>query len=457
MSASLMSGSIDIKTALPGPKAQAVLDRREACVVKGNARATPLVADRAEGALVVDVDGNTFIDMAGGIGALNVGHVMPGIKEAVHEQVDKLWHLCSIVGTYEPMVALSEKLNAIAPISGPKKTLLLNSGVEAGENAVKIARYATKRQAIIVFEGAFHGRSLLGMTMTSKYDLFKRGFGPFASEVYRIPYPYPFRCTRSGCGGAQCAGSCIDELHKAFVAQVSPESVAAVVIEPVLGEGGFIPAPPAYMQAMRKICDDHGILLASDEVQTGFCRTGKMFAIEHSGVEPDMLITAKSIGAGLPISAVTGKAEIMDAPHPGGLGSTYGGNPVSCASALATIDYMEKHDLAGRANVVGGVIMEHFRQWQSQYEFIGDVRGLGAMCAMEFVTDPKTKEPNKQAPVDIVGEAFQRGLVMIRAGLYTSCLRVLCPLVITDEQLDDAMKALGEAVEAAYKKWESSR
>ncbi|WP_428387910.1 4-aminobutyrate--2-oxoglutarate transaminase [Mucisphaera sp.] len=457
MTTALKDSLIQINTPLPGPKAQAILDRREAAVVRGNARATPLVAERAEGAMVTDVDGNTFIDMAGGIGAMNVGHVMPGIKEAVHEQVDKLWHLCSIVGTYEPMVALSEKLNELAPISGPLKTILLNSGVEAGENAVKIARYATKRHAIIVFEGAFHGRSLLGMTMTSKYDLFKRGFGPFCSDVYRIPYPYPFRCSRTNCGGSTCVGSCIDELHKAFTAQVSPESVAAVIIEPVLGEGGFIPAPPEYLQALRRICDDHGILLASDEVQTGFCRTGKMFAIEHAGVEPDMLITAKSIGAGLPISAVTGKADIMDAPHPGGLGSTYGGNPVACASALATIDHMEKHKLADRANEVGKVIMDRFRQWQAKYEFIGDVRGLGAMCAMEFVMDPKTKEPNKQAPVDIVQEAFQRGLIMIRAGLYTSCLRILCPLVITDEQLEEAMTALEAAVHAAYEKWKTPR
>ncbi|MEM6748981.1 MAG: aspartate aminotransferase family protein [Planctomycetota bacterium] len=449
--------AIQIRTPLPGPKAQAVLDRRDASTVRGLYRSCPIVADRAQGATVTDVDGNTFIDLAGGIGALNAGHCMPEVTSAIHEQADKLLHLCSIVGTYEPMVALAEKLHEVVPIKGPKKTLLCNSGVEAGENAVKIARYATGRQGIIVFEGAFHGRSLLGMTMTSKYDLFKRGFGPFASEVYRVPFPYEYR-EKPPCQSTESFCEMrINDLKKAFVAQIDPTSVAAVILEPVQGEGGFIPAPPAYVQALRELTAEHGILLASDEVQTGFCRTGKMFAIEHTpgcgtDWDVDMVLTAKSLGSGLPIAAVTGKAEVMDKPHIGGLGSTYGGNPVACAGAVATIDYMQTHNLSDRANHVGAICMDYFKCWQDKHDCIGDVRGLGAMCAIEFVKDRTTKEPNNTVPPLVVEEAFQRGLVMIRAGLYGSCIRSLVPLVITDDQLHEAMHALGDAIDAAVAK-----
>ncbi|MEO0586143.1 MAG: aspartate aminotransferase family protein [Planctomycetota bacterium] len=454
--------TIHINGPLPGPKAQAVLDRRDASTVRGLYRSCPVVADSAHGATVTDVDGNTFIDLAGGIGALNAGHCMPEITGAIKQQADKLLHLCSIVGTYEPMVELTEKLHEIVPIRGPKKTLLCNSGVEAGENAVKIARYATGRQGIIVFEGAFHGRSLMGMTMTSKYDLFKRGFGPFASEVYRVPFPYEYR-EKPPCQSVEdFCDIRIRDLKKAFVAQVDPTSVAAVIIEPVQGEGGFIPAPPHYIQELRKLTAEHGILLASDEVQTGFCRTGKMFAIEHtpgSGTDwdVDMVIMAKSIGSGLPIAAVTGKADVMDKPHIGGLGSTYGGNPVACAGAVATIDYMLKHDLAGRANDIGKRCFDRFHQWQETNPYIGDCRGLGAMCAIEFVTDKETREANNQLPPLIVEEAFNRGLIMIRAGLYGSCIRSLVPLVITDDQLDEALDVLGEAIDAATKRYEQMK
>lgn len=452
--------AIQINTPLPGPKAQAMLDRRDASIVRGLYRSCPIVAESAKGALVHDVDGNTFIDLAGGIGALNAGHCMPPIIDAVHEQVDKMLHLCGIVGTYEPMVALCEKLNEIVPIPGENKTLLCNTGVEAGENAVKIARYATGKQGIIVFEGAFHGRSLMGMTMTSKYDLFKRGFGPFASEVYRVPFPYEYQEKPNGMSTEEFCDMRIKDLKKAFVAQIDPTSIAAVIIEPVQGEGGFIPAPPYYLQQLRELTAEHGILLASDEVQTGFCRTGKMFSIENTpgcGTDwaPDMVITAKSIGSGLPIAAVTGPAEIMDKPHVGGLGSTYGGNPVACASAVATINYMQENDLAGRAVEIGNTCFERFRQWQEASPYIGDVRGQGAMCAIEFVNDKATKEPNNQLPPLIVEEAFNRGLIMIRAGLYGSCLRSLVPLVITDDQLHEALDALGEAITAATKRFES--
>ena len=449
--------TIKINGPLPGPRAQAVLDRRDATSVKGLYRSCPIVADHASGATVTDVDGNVFIDLAGGIGALNAGHCTPEITAAIHAQTDKLLHLCAIVGTYEPMVQLNERLHEIVPIRGPKKTLLCNAGVEAGENAVKIARYATGRQGIIVFEGAFHGRSLMGMTMTSKYDLYKRGFGPFAPEVYRVPFPYEYREKPAGMTTEEFCDLRIRDLKKAFVAQIDPTSVAAVIIEPVQGEGGFIPAPPAYMRALRELTAEHGILLASDEVQTGFCRTGKMFAIEHTpgcGTEwdVDMMIMAKSIGSGLPIAAVTGKAEIMDKPHVGGLGSTYGGNPVACAGAVATIDYLRANNMADRANEIGAICEDYFRRWQDKHEAIGDYRCTGAMCALEFVNDRTTKEPNNVLPPLIVSEGFQRGLIMIRAGLYGSCLRSLVPLVITDAQLHDAMQALGAAIDAAVEK-----
>lgn len=441
--------TIEIKTELPGPKASAVLARRDASVVRGLYRSCPIVADTARGAAVTDVDGNTFIDLNAGIGALNCGHCPETVTAAIHKQADKLLHLCAIVGTYEPYIELCEKLNELVPIKGATKTLLCNTGVEAGENAVKIARYATGRQAIIVFEGAFHGRSLLGMTMTSKYDLYKRGFGPFAPEIYRVPFPYAYRDKPAGMTDDEYDDYAIGLFEKALVAQVDPTSVAAVIIEPVQGEGGFITASPRYLKKLRALCAEHGILFAADEVQSGFCRTGKMFAIEHSGVEPDMLLTAKSIGSGMPVAAVTGKAQVMDAPHVGGLGSTYGGNPVACASAIASIDYMLEHNLSKRAEEIGEITMDYFHKWKEQYQVIGDVRGAGAMCAIEFVNDRTTKEPNKTSPQRVVEEGFQRGLIMIRAGLYSSCVRTLAPLTITDDQLHEAMAALGEAVAVA--------
>jgi len=441
--------TIDIQTELPGPKAKAILARRDSAVVRGLYRSCPIVAESARGAVVTDVDGNTFLDLNAGIGALNCGHCPETVRSAIHKQTDKLLHLCAIVGTYEPYVELCEKLNGLVPITGEKKTLLCNTGVEAGENAVKIARYATGRQAIIVFEGAFHGRSLLGMTMTSKYDLYKRGFGPFAPEIYRVPFPYTYREKPDGMSDGEYVDYAIDQFKKALVAQVDPTSIAAVIIEPVQGEGGFIQAPDEYVRRLRALCAEYGILFVADEVQSGFCRTGKMFAIEHSGVEPDMLITAKSIGSGMPIAAVTGKAEIMDAPHVGGLGSTYGGNPVACASAIASIDTMLEHNLSKRAIEIGKITQAYFTRWEENHQVIGDVRCTGAMCAIEFVSNRKTKEPNKTAPARVIEEGFQRGLIMIRAGLYSSCVRTLAPLTITDEQLHEAMTALGEAIAIA--------
>ncbi len=438
--------TIDLRTELPGPRARAVLARRDAAVAKGLYRSCPVVAERARGAAVTDVDGNTFLDLTSGIGAVNVGHCAEPVTAAIREQAERLLHLCAIVGTYEPYVALCEKLHEVVPIAGRKKTLLTNTGVDAVENAVKIARAHTGRAGVAVFEGAFHGRSLLGMTMTSKYDLYKKSFGPFAPEVYRLPFPYPYRCRRRGCGGEACAGLCFDDLESALVTHVDPSAVAAVVIEPVQGEGGFIPVPDDWMRRLRELCDQTGMLLVADEVQSGFCRTGRMFAIEHSGVEPDLVVMAKGIGAGMPIGAVTGKASIMDTAHVGGLGSTYGGNPVACAAAIAAIDFMREHDLAGRARRIGEVTMNRCNRWKQRYAIIGDVRGLGAMCAIEFVEDRATKKPSKTIPARVVEEGYQRGLILIRAGILSSCVRTLAPLTISDDELDEALNALEQAI-----------
>lgn len=440
--------TIHLKTELPGPKSREILARRDAAVARGLYRSTPVVAERAHGAAVVDVDGNTFLDFAGGIGVLNVGHTPAEVTRALQEQAERLIHLCAIVGTYEPYVALAERLNALVPIAGEKKTLLANTGAEAVENAVKIARYATGRKAVIAYEGAFHGRTLLGLSLTSKYGLFKKGFGPFAPEVYRVPYPYSYRCPHCRDQG-QCNLTCFEDLERALLAHVDPSEVAAIIIEPVQGEGGFIPASFDYLRRLRALCDQHGIVLIADEVQSGFGRTGRWFSFEHSGIEPDLVVMAKSLGAGMPIAATTGRAVLMDAPHLGGLGSTYGGNPLACVAALATLDMMEQGDLLTRAQQIGEITLGHFRAWQQRTPTIGDARGLGAMLALEFITDPSSRAPNATLPPRVVEEAFKRGLLLIRAGLYSSCVRVLMPLTLSDEELEEGLAVMESAIGAA--------
>jgi 4-aminobutyrate aminotransferase/(S)-3-amino-2-methylpropionate transaminase len=438
-------GTIQLKTEMPGPKSREMLARRLAAVTTGLGRATEVVVERAEGAVLYDVDGNVLLDMAGGIGMLAVGHCPPQVVNAITEQAQKLIHLCAIVGTYEPYVALSELLNSVTPGDFPKKTLLSNSGSEAVENAVNFARAYTKRPAVISFEGAYHGRTLMAMSLTSKYALFKKGFGPFAPEVYRLPMPYLYRKPQ-GVSDEEFVEWSIQQLNKALVAQVDPSAVAAIIVEPVQGEAGFVPVPPRFLERIRQICTEHGIVMIADEVQAGMGRTGKLFAIEHYGIVPDLITMAKSMGAGMPISAVTGRAEIMDAPHPGGVGGTYSGAPLSCVAAIEAINTIRQPEFLARVTEIGKLMREILTDLQSRHPIIGDVRGLGAMMLIELVKDPTSKDPMPDETLAIIKEAYRRGVVFIRAGLYTNCIRFLPPLTITDEQLHEAFEVLEEAM-----------
>ena len=440
--------AIHLHTPLPGPNAQAVLDRRDAAVSRSLARSTPIVAAGAHGATVTDVDGNVFLDFAAGIGALNVGHTPADVVAALRDQAEQFIHLCMIVGTYEPYIALAERLNYLIPVGGPTKSYLCNTGAEAVETAVKMARAYTGRPAVIAYEGAYHGRTLLTMSLTSKYGLFKKSFGPFAPEIYRVPYPYSYRCPHCRATNL-CNLTCFEDLERAMVAHVDPSAVAAVIIEPVQGEGGFIPASFEYLRRLRDFCTQHGIVLIVDEVQSGFGRTGRMFAFEHSGIDPDLVVTAKSIAAGMPIAAVTGRAEIVDAPHVGGIGSTYGGNPLACAAALKTLDTLDRDALCQRAEQLGEMLLARFRAWQQRFDVVGDVRGLGAMAAVEFIRGRGDPTPNTDIPVRVVGEAYRRGVILIRAGLYSNCVRTLVPLVISDEELEEGLDVMEESIAAA--------
>jgi 4-aminobutyrate aminotransferase/(S)-3-amino-2-methylpropionate transaminase len=436
-----MSSSIQLKTALPGPRSLELEARRRRAVPVGIGHATPIYARSARGALVTDVDGNVLIDFAGGIGTQNAGHGNPEVVRAAAAQLDRLLHTCFSVAPYEPYVALAERLNAITPGRFPKKTMLANSGAEAVENAVKIARRATGREGVVVFEHAFHGRTLLALTMTSKVHPYKFGFGPFAPEVYRLPYP----CVRPGRPGLP--DQVARDLDAFFRVQVAAERVACVVIEPVLGEGGFLVAPPEYVATLARVCREHGILLVVDEVQTGFGRTGKMFACEHYGLEPDLLTLAKSLGGGLPISAVTGRADVMDAAQVGGLGGTFVGNPVACAAALAAIDFIEARRLPERAEKIGRVVEDRFARFLERFPFVGDARGLGAMRAIELVKDRVSGEPDKDRTDRVIRKAWENGLILVGAGTYGNVIRTLMPLVITDDELAEGLEVLEHALE----------
>jgi 4-aminobutyrate aminotransferase/(S)-3-amino-2-methylpropionate transaminase len=437
--------TINLLTEIPGPNSRALVARREAATPRGAAKATTIAVERAQGAVVTDVDGNTLLDLAGGIGALAVGHCPPNVVQALQDQAEKLIHLCAIVGTYEPYVRVAELLNEVAPGDFPKKTILLNSGAEAIETAVKIARSHTKRAALIVFEGAYHGRTNLTLAMTSKYSLFKKGFGPFAPEVYRLPFPYLYR-RPSGIGEDEYVDDAIARLENAFVAQVDPEAVAAIVIEPVQGEGGFIPAPARFLQRIRELCTEYSIVMIADEVQCGFGRTGRLFAVEHYDIMPDVLVTAKSLAAGMPLSAVTGRAEIMDAPHPGGLGGTYSGNPLACVAAIEAIQSIRQPEFLQRAEAVGARLRQHMLNLQREAPLVGDVRGLGAMLLMELVTNPLEKTPAAAETLQVASESLKRGVICMRAGLHANGIRFLPPLTITDEQIDEGMSVIAEAV-----------
>jgi 4-aminobutyrate aminotransferase / (S)-3-amino-2-methylpropionate transaminase / 5-aminovalerate transaminase len=433
--------AIELKTAVPGPRSQEILARIDRSIASALSVYLPIVAADARGSTITDVDGNTFIDFTGGVGCLNVGHAHPHVVEAVQEQAARFLHTDFTIVPYELYVELAERLLALAPFRGDAKAAFFNAGTEAVENGVKFARAFTGRPAVIAFEGAFHGRTLMSLTLTSKTHPYKAGLGPFAPEVYRVPFPNEYR-------GITTADA-LAALERALQTQVAPETVAAIVLELVQGEGGFIVAPQAFVEGVRAVCDRHGIVMVVDEVQTGFGRTGKMFAIEHYGIEPDLLLVAKSIAAGLPLSGVLGKAEIMDAPAEGGVGGTFVGNPVAQAAALAVLDVFEDERLSERAEHIGETIRSRMLTWQERFSAIGDVRGLGAMLAVEYVSDPETKEPAPELASRVAEEAAARGLLLLKAGVYGNCNRVLCALVITDAELAEALDVWEEALVAA--------
>ncbi len=472
-----MMGAIRIVTPVPGPRSRAVMERAARAVPRGIAPQAPVVAAEASGALITDLDGNTFIDLSGGIGVLNTGHRPPEVAQAVHAQVDRFLHTDYSVVPYEPYVALAERLSRLAPIPGARKACFFNSGAEAVENACKFARLYTRRPALIAYEGGFHGRTLLALSLTSKPRPYKKGMGPFAPEVYRVPYAYCYRCPL-GLEHPGCGVECARALERAFATLVSSRDTAAVVVEPVQGEGGFVVPPPEFLPMVRDICRRHGVLLILDEIQTGFYRTGRLFACEHTGVQPDLICVAKSLAAGLPLSGVVGRAEVLDAAEPGNIGGTYVGNPVACAAALAVLDLLEGRrgaaetggvggrgeggagpagDADGRgggfppgpgerAEAIGRYLVGRFRAMEERYGIIGDVRGLGAMVGVELVRDRETKEPATQETEFILQEALRRGVIVPRCGLYGNVLRFLNPLTIGEAELAEAVDVLEEVI-----------
>ena len=431
--------AIELRSEIPGPRSRTILERKERVVADPLSIYVPVVIAEGRGATLTDVDGNTFIDFTGGVGCLNVGHSHPDVVAAAQEQLGRFSHTDFTIVPYELYVQLAERLCALAPISGATKAAFFNAGTEAVENAIKFARSYTKRPAVIAFEGGFHGRTLLALSLTSKTHPYKAGLGPFAPEVYRVPFPQDYR--------GPDARTALDALERTLVTQVAAESVAAIVIEPVQGEGGFVVAPKPFMQGVRRLCDEHGIVLVVDEIQTGFGRTGRMWAIEHYGIEPDVVTLAKSIAAGLPLSATIGRAEIMDAPGDSAIGGTYVGNPVAQAAALAVLDVIEEEGLLQRSAELGDVIRSRMLLWEERFPQIGDVRGLGAMLAIELVADRDTNEPAPELASAVVEAAAARGLLLLKSGIYSNCIRVLLPLVISDAELDEALQVWEEALE----------
>ncbi|HEY2420737.1 MAG TPA: 4-aminobutyrate--2-oxoglutarate transaminase [Neobacillus sp.] len=436
-----------LQTAIPGPKSKELLALRNKYVPKGISNNCHSFVKKAQGALVEDVDGNTYIDFAGAIGTLNVGHSHPQVVRALQEQVNQFIHTGFNVMMYESYIILAERLCKLAPGDFAKQAAFFNSGAEAVENAVKIARKYTKRQGIVSFTRGFHGRTLMTMTMTSKVKPYKFGFGPFAPEVYKAPYPYAYR-RPDGMTEEQYSMMIIEQFEQFLLAEVAPETIAAVVMEPVQGEGGFIVPDRAFVRRVREICSQNGILFIADEIQTGFARTGKYFAIEHFDVVPDIITISKSMGAGVPISGVIGRAEIMAAADVGEIGGTYSGSPLGCSAALAVLDIIESENLNERAQKLGDRVLEKMHLLAERFEQIGDVRGLGAMCAMEMVKDNKI--PDKEAVGKIVNAACQRGLLLLSAGIYGNVIRLLMPLTITDGELEEGLQILEEAIEAVY-------
>jgi 4-aminobutyrate aminotransferase / (S)-3-amino-2-methylpropionate transaminase / 5-aminovalerate transaminase len=420
--------SIELKTELPGPRSKEILARKERAIAKPLSVYLRFVIAEGRGATVTDVDGNTFVDFTGGVGCMNVGHSNPRVVEAVREQSERFTHTDFTIVPYENYIALAERLAGLVPIGGAVRAAFFNAGAEAMENAVKFARAYTKRPAVIAFEGGFHGRTLLALSLTSKTHPYKAGLGPFAPETYRVAF------------------NDLDDLERAFKTRVAAEEVAAIVFEPVQGESGFIPAEPDFVRGLRRICDEHGIVLVADEVQTGFCRTGRFFAMEYYGVEPDLMVIAKSIAAGLPLSGVLGRAEIMDAPDDSAVGGTYVGNPVAIAAAHAVLDVIAEERLAERADEIGEQIRSRMESWRERWEAIADVRGLGAMLAIELGRDGR---PDAEAATAVAEAAAARGLLLLKAGIDGNCIRVLVPLVITDAELDEALGVWEDALQDA--------
>jgi 4-aminobutyrate aminotransferase / (S)-3-amino-2-methylpropionate transaminase / 5-aminovalerate transaminase len=437
--------TIRINTSIPGPRSQALSERRAQSVPRGLSHGTPIYVAKAQDAWLEDVDGNRYIDFAGGIGCANAGHRQHSVVEAISTQLENFLHACVQVTPYEGYIRLAERMNEVTPGKFAKKTLFVNSGAEAVENAVKIARAYIKRPAIIAFEDAFHGRTMMTLALTSKTHPYKAGFAPFPGEVYRVPFAYCYRCSYN-LKYPSCDLYCARHLEDTFKRVVASEEVAAVIAEPVLGEGGFIAPPPDYFNVLIDLCHKHGVLFIADEIQSGFGRTGALFASERYGIEPDLIVTAKSLGGGLPLAAVTGRAEIMDAPAVGGLGGTFAGNPLSCAAALAVLDLFEKENLLNRANELGDRFQRRAREWQRRWPIVGDVRGLGGMQAIELVKSQETKTPAADETKQITQYCYEHGLITITAGSYSNVIRVLVPLVATNEQMDEGLDVLESAL-----------
>jgi 4-aminobutyrate aminotransferase/(S)-3-amino-2-methylpropionate transaminase len=436
-------------TEVPGPISQELFSRREAAVPSGVFNITPIFTQRASGAIIEDVDGNRLIDLSTGIAVLNVGNTSPAVVKAVQDQAERYTHTCFHVTMNEPYVELAERLNELTPGDSRKKTMFANSGAEAVENAVKIARSATGRDAVVVFDHAFHGRTLLAMSLTAKVMPYKQGFGPFAPEVYRLPFAYPYRCPTGGTEGT-CGESClayaIDEMEK----HIGAENIACVIAEPIQGEGGFVVPAPGFLPGLKEFCERSGALFVADEIQSGIGRAGRWYAIDHEGIVPDIVLSAKSLGGGLPISAVTGRADVMDSVHAGGLGGTYGGNPIAAAAALAALDQIEGEGLIDRSERIGRIESDRLRNMQARHDVIGEVRGRGAMVAMELVADRSTKEPlDKVTGNRIVEECYRNGVVILKAGTYDNVIRLLPPLTIEEPLLEEGLDVLDEAIATA--------
>ncbi|WP_002148009.1 4-aminobutyrate--2-oxoglutarate transaminase [Bacillus cereus] len=430
---------------LPGSYSQVLQKRYEEAVPTGIYHLTPLYVKEARGAIITDVDGNQFIDFAGGIGMQNVGHCHPKVVRAVQKQAESFIHPCFHVTPYENYITLAGKINEKVPGTSKKKTMFANSGAEAIENAVKIARKVTGRSKVISFERGFHGRTLMTMSLSTKENPYKAGFGPFVSDMHILPYPYYYRA-EEGASLEEVDSQVIYQFEK-FLEEVSPEQVAAIVMEPVQGEGGFIVPSISFVKRLREICNQYGILMIMDEVQTGFGRTGKWFATEHFHIEPDIMTLSKSIAGGLPLSAIVGRAELMDIPGRGQIGGTFAGSPLSCAAGLAVFEIMEEENLVERAQQIGNRIMSHLHQMQLKYEVIGDVRGIGAMVGMELVTNRITKEPAKELTVKLIEDFWKNGLISIGAGIFDNVLRFLPPLVISNEEIDRGFEIINESFE----------